>query len=60
MTTPYTSAVHAALAMAARELARIEREDPEVSGVSFEVYADGSVDVVLVNGQGVSVGGYSL
>lgn len=61
MQTPnHHAAVQAALAMAARELARIEREDPEVSGLQFEVYADGTVDVQLLNGQSVPVGGYSL
>ncbi|NBD21958.1 hypothetical protein GTZ97_14955 [Aquabacterium fontiphilum] len=61
MQTPvYHAAVQAALAMAARELARIEREDPDVSGVHVEVYADGTVDVQLLNGQAIPVGGYSL
>lgn len=61
MQTPvYHAAVQAALAMAARELARIEREDPDVAGVHFEVYADGQIDVQLLNGQAIPVGGYSL
>lgn len=53
-------AAQALLAMAAREVARLEREDPECAGIVVQVYADGSVDVQLLNGQAVPVGGYSL
>lgn len=56
----FHAAVQAALAMAARELSRLEREDPEVAGVTFQLFADGSIDVQLLNGQGFPVGGYSL
>lgn len=53
-------AAQALLAMAAREVARLEREDPECAGIVVSVYADGSVDVQLLNGQAMPVGGYTL
>lgn len=53
-------AAQALLAMAAREVARLEREDPECAGIVVSVYADGSVDVQLLNGQSIPVGGYTL
>lgn len=58
--TAYDAAVLAMAAAALRALHRKEGEDPEVAGVVASVYADGSVDVQLLNGQGVPVGGYSL
>lgn len=56
----YDAAVLAMAAAALHALYRKECEDPEVAGVVTSVYADGSVDVQLLNGQGVPVGGYSL
>lgn len=58
--TAYDAAVLAMAAAALRALHRKECEDPEVAGVVTSVYADGTVDVQLLNGQGVPVGGYSL
>lgn len=58
--TAYDAAVLAMAVAALRALHRKECEDPEVSGVVTSVYADGTVDVQLLNGQGVPVGGYSL
>jgi len=58
--TAYDAAVLAMAAATLRSLHRKECEDPEVAGVVMSVYADGSVDVQLLNGQGVPVGGYSL
>jgi copper(I)-binding protein len=65
MSTPtfssaYDAAVQANAAMAVRALARQEAQDPEVAGVIVEVFADGSIEVQLLNGQSVPVGGYSL
>jgi len=59
-TTAFDAATLALVAMSVRQLATLEREDPDVSGVAVRVMADGSVDVELLNGQGVQVGGYSL
>lgn len=58
--TAFDAATLALVAMSVRQLAQQERTDPEVSGVSVSVFADGTVDVQLLNGQGVPVGGYSL
>lgn len=60
MQTAFEAATLALVAMAVRQLAAQERQDPEVSGVAVQVFADGAVDVQLMNGQGVPVGGYSL
>jgi len=58
--TAFDAATLALVAMAVRQLAVQERADPEVSGLTVSVYADGSVDVQLLNGQGAPIGGYSL
>ena len=58
--TAYDAAVLAMAAAALRALHRKECEDPEVAGIVTATYADGSVDVQLLNGQGMPVGGYSL
>ena len=60
MQTVYEAASLALVAMAVRQLALQERQDPEVAGLTVSVFADGSVDVQLLNGQCVAVGGYSL
>jgi hypothetical protein len=58
--TAFDAASMALVAMAVRQLAHQERQDPEVAGLSISVFADGAVDVQLLNGQGMPVGGYSL
>jgi hypothetical protein len=58
--TAFDAATLALVAMAVRQLAQQERADPEVSGLVVSCYADGTVDVQLLNGQGAPVGGYSL
>lgn len=58
--TAFDAATQALAAMACRQLAVLERNDPDCSGIVVSVFADGQVDVQLLNGQGVPVGGYSL
>lgn len=60
MQTAFEAASLALVAMAVRQLHQQERQDPEVSGLTISVFADGAVDVQLLNGQGMPVGGYSL
>lgn len=60
MQTAFDAATLALVAMAVRQLAQQERQDPEVSGLALSVFSDGTVDVQLLNGQGVPVGGYTL
>lgn len=60
MQTAYEAASLALVAMAVRQLALQERQDPEVAGVTVSVFADGAVEVQLLNGQSMLIGGYSL
>lgn len=60
MQTAYEAASLALVAMAVRQLALQERQDPEVAGLTVSVFADGAVEVQLLNGQSVPIGGYSL
>jgi len=60
MQTAYEAASLALVAMAVRQLALQERQDPEVAGLTVSVFADGSVEVQLLNGQSAPIGGYSL
>lgn len=60
MQTAYEAASLALVAMAVRHLALQERQDPEVAGLTVSVFADGAVEVQLLNGQSVPIGGYSL
>lgn len=60
MQTAFDAATLALVAMAVRQLAMQERQDPDVSGLTLSVFSDGTVDVQLLNGQGVPVGGYTL
>lgn len=60
MQTAYEAASLALVAMAVRQLALQERQDPEVAGLTVSVFADGAVEVQLLNGQSMPVGGYSL
>lgn len=60
MQTAYEAASLALVSMAVRHLALQERQDPEVAGLTVSVFADGSVEVQLLNGQSVPIGGYSL
>lgn len=59
-TTAYDAAVSALAAAGARALLLSESQDPEVAGLTIEVFADGSLNVTLLNGQTIPVGGYSL
>lgn len=58
--TAYDAAIQAMAASSARALHRKECEDPEVAGIVIVVYADGTTEVQLLNGQSVPVGGYTL
>jgi len=58
--TAYDAAVLAMASAAMRALHRKECDDPEVAGLVVSVYADGTIDVQLLNGQSMPVGGYSL
>lgn len=60
MHTAFDAATQALVAMAVRQLAVQERSDPECCGLVISVFADGAVDVQLVNGQSSPIGGYSL
>lgn len=60
MQTAYEAASLALVAMAVRQLALQERQDPEVAGLTVAVFADGAVEVQLLNGQSMPIGGYSL
>lgn len=60
MQTAYEAASLALVAMAVRQLAAQEKQDPEVAGISVDVLSDGTVEVLLKNGQGLAIGGYSL
>ncbi len=60
MQTAYEAASLALVAMAVRQLALQERQDPEVAGLTVSVFADGTVDVQLLNGHAMPIGGYSL
>lgn len=60
MQTAYEAASLALVAMAVRQLALQERQDPEVAGLTVSVFADGAVEVQLLNGQSMPLGGYSL
>lgn len=60
MQTAYEAASLALVSMAVRQLALQERQDPEVAGLTVSVFADGAVEVQLLNGQSVPIGGYSL
>jgi len=60
MQTAYEAASLALVAMAVRQLALQERQDPEVAGLTVSVFADGLVEVQLLNGQCSPIGGYSL
>lgn len=60
MQTAYEAASLALVAMAVRQLALQERQDPEVAGLTVSVFADGAVEVQLLNGQSLPLGGYSL
>lgn len=58
---PYYAASQCNAVSALRELARVEAaQDPEVAGIVLHWYADGTVDVQLLNGQAMPIGGYSL
>lgn len=58
--TAYDGALLAMAAAAARALHRKECEDPEVAGLVISVFADGTTEVQLLNGQSIPVGGYTL
>lgn len=58
--TAYDAALQAMAASAARALHRKECEDPEVAGLVIAVFADGTTEVQLLNGQSIPVGGYTL
>lgn len=60
MQTAYEAASLALVAMAVRQLAAQEKQDPEVAGITVSVFGDGTVEVQLLNGQSVAIGGYSL
>lgn len=48
------------VAASVRQLARVEVEDPEVAGLVIQWFADGTLEVQLLNGQSMPIGGYSL
>lgn len=59
--TAYDAACLALVAMAARQLLRMENEgDSEVESLTLAVNLDGSIDVTLQSAGGLPVGGHSL
>lgn len=60
MQTAYEAASLALVAMAVRQLAAQERQDPDVAGITVSAFADGTVEVQLLNGQSMPIGGYTL
>lgn len=61
METAFDAACLALVAMASRQLLRMENEgDPEVESLSLVVNVDGSIDVTLQSASGLPIGGHSL
>ncbi len=57
----YALAVQIAASNGLRGLLALEAQsDPQVEACRVEVGADGGIDVMLLNGAGVPVGGYAL
>lgn len=61
MATAFDAACLALLAMAARQLLRMESEgDSEIESLTVAVNVDGSIDVTLQSASGLPIGGHSL